>query len=335
MVALDNIKQKTLKKFIEENEFSSFDTEIDFSKIIYELLNTSLMIEAKVRRAGINNILGTTGRINIHGDTVRKIDDYANDIIIKNLSNTGLICAMISEESEELVTLLDKTCRGKYIIAFDPLDGSTNFDVNGTLGTIFSIYKRLDTHSNATITIEDALQPGISQIAAGYIIYSGSTILVFTTGNGVHSFTYDPQSDEFLLTNDNIRIPERGWYYSCNEANYFKWDARVRKFIDDLKNPPTGESCKLRYYATSAADIHRTMLYGGIYLFPAENDKPNGKLRLFYEANPLAMIIEQAGGRASDGRNRILEITPESIHQRTPLFIGSPENVKDIENIKF
>lgn len=249
------------------------------------------------------------------------------------MSQGGNICVMASEEEDELIHVQPKNKPAKYILVFDPLDGSSNIDINITIGTIFSLYKRIDTNAEGPATLEDVLQPGYKQEAAGYALYGSSTLLVYTTGNGVNAFTYDPTLGEFLLTFEDIQMPKKSSYYSTNEGYYHSWDKNFQQYMDYIKIPSEDKLRPFtqRYVASGVADIHRTLHYGGIYLYPGKKEQPNGKLRLVYEANAWAFLVEQAGGRATDGNVRILEKKPKSIHERTPLFIGSKENVLECE----
>jgi len=291
------------------------------------------MISHEVRRAGLNDILGMTSNNNVHGEQVRKIDEYANNVIINSMQKSGKLCCMLSEEQEDIIQIPEKYSKGKYVLAFDPLDGSSNIDVNITIGTIFSLYQRKKPESRTDGSEEDLLQPGNRQVAAGYALYGSSTILVYTTGNGVNMFSLDPDTGEFLLIFENVRMPSRGSMYSCNEGNFYKWDKWVQEYVKYLKTPSGDKThpYNFRYVASAVADIHRALHYGGIYLYPASKSYPNGKIRLLYEANPLAMIVEQAGGKASTGDRRIMDIQPESIHQTAPFFIGSAEDVNEAE----
>ena len=240
---------------------------------------------------------------------------------------------MASEESHDIIAIPKNLKKGKYVLIFDPLDGSTNIDVGITIGSTFSLLMRKNPNAKGDGTLEDVLQPGSKQLAAGYVLYGSSTIFVYTTGNGVFVFTYDPTIGEFILTYENLTIPKRGNQYSCNESHYFQWDARVRMYLDSLKIPDKSKNRPYysRYVATAVADIHRILHYGGIYMYPESDIHPEGKIRLLYEANPLAFIIEQAGGRASDGKQRLMDIVPESIHQTVPFFVGSEEDVLELE----
>ena len=306
-----------------------------FTSLMHDLTMAMRIIAWEVRRAGLNDILGLTNNINYHGETVRKLDDYANSVIIRAMDHGGNLCVMASEESDGLIPIPQKYVKGKYVLVFDPLDGSTNIDVNITIGTIFSIYQRIDPESDSDGTLEDILQPGHKQVAAGYVLYGSSTTLVYTSGHGTHLFTYDPTIGEFIMTFENFTIPSRGKLYSCNEGNFYKWnDQRVRDYVTYLKTPSDDgkRPYNLRYLATSVADIHRTIYYGGIYLYPDDTSSPNGKIRLVYEANPLAMIVEQAGGKAISGKERLLDISPKHIHQCVPFYIGSTEDINDLEN---
>lgn len=328
-----NSKLITIDRFISEQEDLHPKATGEFTALMHYFNFSIRMISHEVRRAGLNNIIGMTGNTNVHGEQVRKIDEYSNTVIINTMQQSGKLCCMLSEEHENIIKIPEQFEKGKYILAFDPLDGSTNLDVNITIGTIFSLYKRLDTDMHTDGTIEDLLQPGIKQVAAGYALYGSSTILVYTTGNGVNIFTLDPDIGEFLLTSENVKIPHRGNMYSCNEGNFYKCDKWVQDYLTYLKTPSSDNlhPYSFRYVAAAVADIHRTLLYGGIYLYPSSTSYPNGKVRLLYEANPLAMIIEQAGGKASNGNSRLLEINPEYMHQRTPIFIGSIEDVEEAE----
>jgi fructose-1,6-bisphosphatase I len=299
----------------------------EFTSLLNDLTLAVRIISREVRRAGLNDILGWTNTTNIHGEIRQKLDTYANEILKKAMSQGGHVCAFATEEDDE-VTIVSSNKKSKYIILFDPLDGSSNINVNITIGTIFGIYKRLNIGKKVCESI-DVLQPGRNLVAAGYALYGSSTLLVYSTGNGVNAFTYDPTIGEFLLSKSNMKIPQFGRQYSTNEGNAFFWDEKVKNFVNYLKTPNQDERFPydLRYIGTVIADMHRLLNYGGIYLYPANQKYPNGKLRLIYEVNPLVYILEQTGGIATDGKNRILDIVPQQIHQRTPLFMGSPEEM--------
>jgi fructose-1,6-bisphosphatase I len=323
----------TIDRHISQEEKLHEGASGNFSAILQDLMFAIRIIAREVRRAGLNDILGLTKSVNIHGEKVRRIDEYAQEVITQSMERGGNLCLMVSEESEGIMKIPDEYHKGNYVLAFDPLDGSTNMDVNITIGTIFSIYKRIEHGAGTDGTEKDILQPGYKQQAAGYALYGSSTMLVYTTGHGVNAFTFDPTIGEFLLTFQNLKMPTKGHHYSCNEGNYYKWDEKIRQYIDYIKTPGSGEGhpYTMRYIATAVADVHRMLHYGGIYLYPSEPSKPEGKIRLAYEANPLAMIIEQAGGRAITGNGRILDVEPKEIHQYVPFFVGSEENVNDLE----
>ncbi len=303
-----------------------------FSSILSDIAFAAKMIGREVRRAGLNDILGSTGDINVQGEEVKKLDEYANEVIFKALDHTGHLCGMASEENDDFIPIPDKFPTGKYCVLFDPLDGSSNIDANVSVGTIFSIHRKVSDHERGCM--EDCLQAGTQQVAAGYVVYGSSTMLVYTTGNGVHGFTLEPSIGEFLLSHPNMRIPAKGQrIYSVNEGNYLRWSEEQRRFVDHLKGLD-GENEKpfsSRYIGSLVADFHRNLLYGGLFMYPADVKNARGKLRLLYEAAPLAMIAEHAGGAASDGERRIMEIQPQNLHERTPLYIGTAEYVQMAE----
>ncbi len=318
----------TIERFIIEKEHEIPGATGEFSKLLTDLALAAKIVWREVSKAGLVDIIGSTGKVNISGDVVQKLDEFANEIFINVMQKGGHLCAMASEESKDLIDIPEELAKGKYVLVFDPLDGSSNIDVNVSIGSIFGIYRRVTPSGKGTI--EDILQPGRNLVAAGYIVYGSSTIFVYTTGNGVHGFTLDPSIGEFLLSHENIRIPKKGDIYSVNEGYYERWDENMKKFINYLKaeDKATGRPYKLRYVGTLVADFHRTLLYGGIFMYPGDSKNPEGKLRLIYEAAPLAYVVEKAGGRASNGFQNILDIKPTSLHQKTPLFIGSEEDVK-------
>jgi fructose-1,6-bisphosphatase I len=280
--------------------------------------------------AGLAGHLGLTGETNVQGEEVQRLDALANNILIRNLSHGGRVCLLGSEEEEQPVHVPDGYPAGKYVVMFDPLDGSSNIDVNISIGTIFSIHERVSPPGSEGC-LADLLQPGHRQIAAGYVLYGSSNMLVYTTGQGVHGFTLDPSVGEFFLSHVDIRMPARGKTYSVNEGNRNTWAEPVQGWVDWLKTP-SDDGCRpysARYVGSLVADFHRTLLKGGIFAYPADVKNPNGKLRLMYEAAPLAMIAEQAGGLASTGGERVLDIQPASLHQRVPLYIGSKRDVEE------
>ncbi|MDW7773629.1 MAG: class 1 fructose-bisphosphatase [Desulfobulbaceae bacterium] len=304
-----------------------------FTQLLNELITGAKLISREINKAGLlADLLGLTGETNIQGEKVRKLDEFADQVFIWRMQRSGLLCALSSEENESVIHVPDDLPRGNYVIVFDPLDGSSNIDANVSIGTIFSIYRRLD--KTVCGSLENFLRRGSEQVAAGYFLYGSSTMLVYTVGNGVHGFTLDPSVGEFLLSHRYIRIPERGKIYSVNEANSMYWDENTNAVIDYFKSERThlGKPYTSRYIGSMVADFHRNLLYGGIYMYPADNrdpDKPWGKLRLLCEASPMAFIVEQAGGAAIDGRKRILDIKAKTLHERTPLFIGSKKDVED------
>jgi fructose-1,6-bisphosphatase I len=318
----------TIERFIIEREHEIPGATGEFSKLLTDLALAAKIVWREVSKAGLVDIIGSTGKVNISGDVVQKLDEFANEIFVNVMQKGGHLCVMASEESKDLIEIPEELAKGKYVLVFDPLDGSSNIDVNVSIGSIFGIFRRKTSSGKGTE--QDVLQPGRNLVAAGYIVYGSSTIFVYTTGNGVHGFTLDPSIGEFLLSHENIRIPKKGDIYSVNEGYYERWDDNMKRFINYLKaeDKATGRPYKLRYVGTLVADFHRTLLYGGIFMYPGDKKNPEGKLRLLYEAAPLAYVVEKAGGRASDGFRNILDIEPTNLHQRTPLFIGSEEDVK-------
>jgi len=301
-----------------------------FSWLLSGITLATKMVEAKIRTAGLSDVLGAIGQTNIQGEQQQKLDVFANQALLHCLGLRDSVAALVSEEDEEPVTFDRSVETGKYIIVFDPLDGSSNIDVNVNVGTIFSVLRRLpSTDGDLQASI---LQPGFAQVAAGYVVYGPSTVLVYTTGNGVHGFTLDPTIGAFVLTNENMKMPEQGSYYSVNEANSATWPDEYREYVGKLRSGALGRQYSSRYIGSLVADFHRTLLKGGVFLYPPTKDQPGGKLRLLYEANPLAFIAEQASGMASSGKGRILDIKPEGIHQRTPFMVGSKREMEALIN---
>lgn len=301
--------------------------------LLSELIVAAKVISREVNQAGMVDILGATGDVNVQGEQVQKLDVFAHRIITERMQHVGQLCCMASEEYADLIDIPASFPKGDYILLFDPLDGSSNIDVNVSIGTIFSILKKQSDETRIDALLGDALQPGYKQVAAGYFVYGSSTIMVYTTGNGVYGFTLIPSAGEFLLSHEDIRIPEQGSIYSVNESNLPYWDDNTKALIEYFKavDKETKRPYTSRYVGSLVADFHRNLLKGGIFLYPADSKdpkKPKGKLRLMVEANPLAMIVQQAGGYASDGNGPILEIQPDSLHQRTPLYIGSKKDVE-------
>ncbi len=316
----------TLTRFLIEQQRKYYPQATgDFTGLLAEIATAAKIISREVNKAGLIDILGYKGRENVHGERVQKLDDFANETFITMLSHTGHLVGIASEELEGIYPIPEPHPKGKYVFLVDPLDGSSNIDVNISIGSIFSIHRRKSAGSEATM--EDFLQPGRDQVGAGYIIYGSSTMMVYSTGYGVHGFTLDPSIGEFLLSHEDIQIPSKGKIYSINEGNAPLWTNGIRQYVEDLKK----EGATGRYVGSLVADFHRNLLKGGVYLYPADNKNPQGKLRLLYEAAPLAFIIEQARGRATNGSVPILDIKPEKLHQKVPLIIGSAEDVKQAE----
>lgn len=302
----------------------------DLSAILRNIGVAAKIVNREVNAAGLVDILGTIGRTNIQGEDVMKLDEFANNQFISSLSTSGL-CAGIASEEDENIIVIDGHNKAKYVVCIDPLDGSSNIDVNVSIGTIFSIYRRQDPES--VCTEKDFLQKGVNLMGAGYVIYGSSTMLVYTTGYGVNGFTLDPSIGEFCLSHANITIPKSGKIYSINQGSYSSFSSGVRAYVDYCSglNKENPKPYSLRYIGSMVADLHRNLIKGGIFIYPATKDAPKGKLRLLYECNPMSFIVEQAGGRATDGRKRILELQPKELHQRTPIIIGSEEMVKKAE----
>lgn len=315
-----------LSRFILEEQRRYPGASGDFSLILEQIALAGKIISKDVSKAGIANIIGEANSLNVFGEKQQKLDLFAHNTLIYSLDHIGKLAGMVSEESDRIIGIPTKHVKGKYLAVFDPLDGSSNIDVNISIGTIFGIYKKLNEEIDGC-SENDFLQSGENLICAGYVIYGASTMLVYTTGNGVNGFTLDPALGEFILSHNNMKIPYSGSIYSVNEAYGNKWDKSIQKYIDHLKNFKEREY-KLRYIGSLVSDFHRNLLKGGIFLYPADKKNSEGKLRLLYEANPLSFIMEQAGGKAIDGKNDILKKSPQSIHQRTPLFIGSPFEVE-------
>lgn len=302
------------------------------SDLLYDIALAAKIIARETTRAGLVEILGLAGKVNVQGEEQMKLDIFANEAMVRMNSYAGRLAVMASEEVEDTIPIPEEYETGKYVLVFDPLDGSSNIDVNVSIGTIFAVHRRLSTEGPGTL--EDCLQPGRNLAAAGYVIYGSSTMMVYTTGQGVHGFTLDPGLGEFLLSHPDIRIPAEAKYYSVNQGYEQRWTTGVKRFTRWLQGMDQETPCKplsSRYIGSLVADFHRNLLRGGVFYYPGDTKKPGGKLRLVYEAIPLAFIAEQAGGYASDGRRNILDVQPESLHQRTPLFIGNRELVEKAE----
>ena len=314
----------TLSRHIVEEERRHPEATGAFSNILYDIALAAKIISREVNKAGLVDILGQTGSRNVHDEIVKKLDVFADEVIYKAMDHTGNLCCMVSEEHPGVVPIPEQFPRGKYVLLYDPLDGSSNIDLNVSIGTIFSVHLKVTDGPDGGL--EDCLQPGHRQLAAGYVVYGSSTMLVYTSGAGVHGFTLDPSIGEFLLSHPDIHIPERtSRTYSANESYYDRWGPGQRRFVTELKR---GMRLSTRYIGSLVADFHRTLLSGGIFMYPADSKSPRGKLRLLYEAAPLAMICAEAGGGAIDGRGDILDQVPTDLHQRTPLYIGSLDLVE-------
>ena len=316
----------TIDRFIVEQERLHPEATGELSGILYDLALAAKIISSKVRRAGLVDILGSAEAENVQGEMQQKLDVFANETIVKALDHGGRLCAMASEEVPDIIPIPDGFRCGKYCLLFDPLDGSSNIDVNVPVGTIFSVVRKITRGARGDL--EDMLQPGRRQVAAGYVIYGSSTMLVYTTGQGVHGFTLDPSIGEFLLSHPNIRIPDPGRYLSVNDSYEQYWDEPVKALMRRYRGlEGERKAMSVRYVGSLVADFHRNLLGGGIFCYPANAKSPQGKLRLLYEASPLAFVVEQAGGAATDGVRRILDIHPTDLHQRIPLYVGSKSDV--------
>ena len=319
---------KTLGQFIIEKQTDFPFSKGELSRLLADISIAAKIVNREVSKAGLVDILGETGTVNIQGERVKKLDVFANEQFIAAFKAGGEVCAIASEENDDIISInTDISKNAKYVIAIDPLDGSSNIDVNVSIGTIFSIYRRVSLKGSGVL--EDFMQRGTDQVAAGYIIYGSSCMLVYTTGKGVNGFTLDPSIGEFCLSHPNIQTPKKGNVYSINEGNYLHFPDGIKKYLkfcqeeDKLSNRPYSS----RYIGSGVADIHRNLITGGIYIYPTTTKSPKGKLRLLYECNPLAFILEQAGGKASTGGKRIMDLPITELHQRTPLFLGSSEMV--------
>lgn len=324
---------KTLTQFIIERQADFPYATGEFTRLLYHVGVAAKLINKKVNKAGLVDILGSAGDINIQGEEQKKLDLFSNWQLIQGLQSSGECCGIASEEDQELITWEDDLSHdGNYIFCMDPLDGSSNIDVNVSVGTIFSIYRRISPRGQKAV-IEDFLQEGKKQVAAGYIIYGSSTMLVYTTGRGVYGFTLDPSIGEFCLSNYSIKTPEDGIIYSVNEGNYENFPQGIKDYISYSKqiDKTTNRPYSARYVGSLVADFHRNLLKGGIFLYPQTYAAPQGKLRLIYECNPIAFLAEQAGGKATTGTERILDIKPQSLHQRVPFIVGSKNMVEKAE----
>lgn len=322
----------TIERFIIEQERLYPDATGQLSGILYDVALAAKMIANKVRSAGLVDILGAQGTENIQGEMQQKLDVFANETIVKAMDHTGRLCAMASEEEPDIIPIPDEFRCGTYVLLFDPLDGSSNIDVNVPVGTIFSIMRKITRGARGEM--EDMLQPGRRQVAAGYVIYGSSTMLVYTTGHGVHGFTLDPSIGEFLLSHPDIRIPPRGRYLSVNDSYEQFWDENVKALMRRYRGlDGVQKAMNVRYVGSMVADFHRNLLGGGVFVYPSNTQSPKGKLRLLYECNPLAFICKEAGGAAIDGTQDILEVQPTELHQRSPIYVGSREDIETARQI--
>ncbi len=327
---------ETLNRHIIEQERRYPEATGAFTALLTDIALAGKIISYYVNKAGLADVLGKAGGMNIHGETQEKLDVFANRTMVRALVHGGQLCALASEESEGIIPIPSNYPIGRYVCCFDPLDGSSNIEANVSIGTIFSIFRRVGVDGKPGAE-KDLLQPGRNQVCAGYIIYGSSTMMVYTTGSGVYGFTLDPSYGEFVLSHENMKIPAKGKIYSINESYSDYWDEGVRNYVHWAKRavPEDGRPLNSRYIGSLVADFHRNLLYGGIFLYPGDNKAPSrkrGKLRLLYEANPLSLIVEQAGGAASDGVTPILDIIPKDVHETVPLVIGSKEDVKIAED---
>ncbi len=325
----------TLNEFIIKRQADFVYAKGELSRLLYSIGVAAKIVNKKVNKAGLVDILGEAGNVNIQGEDQKKLDVFADEQFIGALESCGEVCGIATEENNEIVTFDHDLSEGaKYIVCMDPLDGSSNIDVNVSVGTIFSIYRRV-TPRGRNPELQDFLQKGSKQIAAGYVIYGSSTMMVYSTGKGVNGFTLDPSIGEFCLSHPDIKTPDFGTIYSINEGNYFDFPDGVKKFIKfcQVKDPTNSRPYTSRYIGSLVSDFHRNLLKGGIYLYPQTAKAPEGKLRLLYECNPIAFLAEQAGGKASNGKTRVLEIQPDSLHQRIPFYTGSKNLVEKVEEL--
>ena len=323
---------QTLGEFIIENQNSFQYTTGELSRIINSIRLAAKVVNHKVSKAGLVDITGAVGEQNIQGEEQQKLDVFANDAFIKTLTNREIVCGIASEENDDFITIAgsDKAHNSKYVVLIDPLDGSSNIDVNVSVGTIFSVYRRV-TPQGTPVKLEDFLQPGREQVAAGYVIYGTSTMLVYTTGDGVNGFTLNPAIGTFYLSHPNMQYPKDGTVYSINEGNYIHFPVGVKKYIKYCQEEEGDRPYTSRYIGSLVSDFHRNMIKGGIYIYPTSSKAPNGKLRLLYECNPMAFLAEQSGGKASDGFTPIMDLKPKALHERAPFFCGSLNMVEKAE----
>lgn len=325
-------QNKTLGEFIINKQAEFKYSSGELSRLINSIRLAGKIVNHEVNKAGLVDILGSTGDENIQGETQQKLDVYANEVFIKTLVNREIVCGIASEEEDDFISIKGGNNKNdnKYVVLMDPLDGSSNIDVNVSVGTIFSIYRRI-TPDGTPVTIDDFLQPGKQQVAAGYIVYGTSTMIVYSTGHGVNGFTLNPAIGTYYLSHPNMKFPDKGSIYSVNEGNYVHFPKGVKKYIKYCQEEKGDRPYTSRYIGSLVSDFHRNMIKGGIYFYPSTSKNPDGKLRLLYECNPMAFLAERAGGKASDGFNRILDIKPTELHQRVPFFCGNKDMVEKLE----
>ncbi|KAK9943919.1 hypothetical protein M0R45_009509 [Rubus argutus] len=318
----------TMTRFVLNEQSKHPESRGDFTILLSHIVLGCKFVCSAVNKAGLAKLIGLAGETNVQGEEQKKLDVLSNEVFVKALVSSGRTCILVSEEDEEAI-FVESSKHGKYCVVFDPLDGSSNIDCGVSIGTIFGIYVLND---GKEATLDDVLQPGKNMLAAGYCMYGSSCMFVLTTGSGVHGFTLDPSLGEFILTHPDIKIPKKGKIYSVNEGNAKNWDAPTAKYVEKCKFPTDGSSPKsLRYVGSMVADVHRTLLYGGIFLYPADKKSPNGKLRVLYEVFPMSFLLEQAGGQAFTGKERALDLVPKKIHERSPIFLGSYDDVEEIK----
>jgi len=317
----------TLTRFVlTEQRLRAPDATGDLTLLLSNIQSAVKAISSAVRKAGLAKLYGLAGDVNVQGEEVKKLDVLSNELFINLMRSSYTTCLLVSEENQNVIEI-ETEKQGKYIVCFDPLDGSSNIDCLVSIGSIFAIYKKV---SEGLPTVQDALQPGRNCIAAGYALYGSATAMVLSTGNGVNGFMLDPAIGEFILTDPDMRVPTRGKIYSINEGYAATWDDAVREYVDSKKNPKNGKPYGARYVGSMVADVHRTLKYGGIFMYPATKDAPKGKLRLLYECVPMSFVMEQAGGLATNGKIPILDIQPTGIHERSPIFLGSKDDVNEV-----
>ncbi|MDR2949334.1 MAG: class 1 fructose-bisphosphatase [Dysgonomonas sp.] len=329
---MKDIARKTLDEFIIERQEDFKYSTGELSRLLNSLLLAARVVSYKVNKAGLVDILGAAGNTNVQGEDQKKLDVYANNVFIQTLVNREIVCGIASEENDNFITIegLDEGHNNKYVVLMDPLDGSSNIEMNVSVGTIFSIYRRISP-IGSPVTMDDFLQPGVNQVAAGYILYGTSTMIVYTTGRGVNGFTLNPAIGSFYLSHPNMRCAKNGKIYSVNSGNFEHFPQGVKDYIKYCQEVKDDRPYSMRYIGSLVSDCHRNLITGGIYFYPSTYSAPKGKLRLLYECNPMAFITEQAGGSATDGKNRILELQPTELHQRVPFYCGSSNMVEKLK----